>query len=130
LMPSIVFQNLPGVAVGAATGATWAAPNAVIKPTLGRDLAACNGAATCSATATVSIIEPNSVFEDRYTTLDLRVSKTVQVGRMRLQPRIDLYNALNSATVLTQNTTYGAQFRLPTNVLPARLFKFGLQVDF
>ena len=54
----------------------------------------------------------------------------LQVGRTRFQPRIDLYNALNSATVLTENTTYGAQFRLPTNVLPARLVKFGLQVDF
>ena len=70
------------------------------------------------------------MFEDRYTLIDLRLSKTLQVGRTRFQPRIDLYNALNSATVLTENTTYGAQFRLPTNVLPARLVKFGLQVDF
>ena len=38
--------------------------------------------------------------------------------------------ALNSATVLTENTTYGAQFRLPTSVLPARLVKVGMQIDF
>jgi hypothetical protein len=130
LQPSVVFQNLPGIAVGAATGATWAAPNAVIRQTLGRDLAACNGAVTCTATATVSIVEPNTLFENRYTLLDLRLTKAIQVGRSRFQPRIDLYNALNSATVLTGNTTYGALFRLPTNVLPARLVKFGLQVDF
>jgi hypothetical protein len=130
LQPSVVFQNLPGIAVGAATGATWAAPNSVIRPSLNRDLSACAGAATCTATATVSIIGPYTLFEDRYTMLDLRLTKTIQVGRTRFQPRIDLYNALNSATVLTENTTYGAQFRLPTNVLPARLVKFGFQVDF
>jgi hypothetical protein len=134
LQPSAVFQNLPGIAVGSTsgppTGATWAAPNSVIRPSLGRDLSACAGAATCTATATVSILEPYTLFEDRYTLLDLRLSKTIALGRARLQPRVDLYNALNSATVLTENTTYGAQFRLPTNVLPARLLKFGLQLDF
>jgi hypothetical protein len=130
LQPSVVFQNLPGIAVGATTGATWAVPNSVIRSSLGRDLSTCTGAATCTATATVSIIEPYTLFEDRYTMLDLRLSKSIQVGRTRFQPRVDLYNVLNSATVLTENTTYGAQFRLPTNVLPARLVKFGVQVDF
>jgi hypothetical protein len=54
----------------------------------------------------------------------------VNVGRIRVQPRIEIYNLLNSATVLAENTTYGAQFRLPTSILPARLFKVGVQLDF
>ena len=70
LMVSAVFQNISGPTITA----NYAAPNAQIRPSLGRDLAACRGAA-CSATATVPLIAPQTMFDDRLTRLDLRFGK-------------------------------------------------------
>jgi outer membrane receptor protein involved in Fe transport len=102
----------------------------VIAPSLGRNLAACGAAATCNATATITVLEPTSQFEPRYTLVDLRLSRTIGIGRLRLQPRIDVYNLFNAATVLSQNTRLGATFRQPLEIVAARFVKVGVQVDF
>ena len=62
--------------------------------------------------------------------LDLRFSKRVQVAGVRLQGMLDVYNLFNASTVLLVNTNYGPQWLLPTEVLPGRLFKVGVQLDF
>lgn len=57
---------------------------------------------------------------------------------MRLQATLDLYNALNGNTLLVQSNTYGATtgptsgsaWQRPQAILPARIVKFGLQVNF
>ena len=126
LQASATIQNLPGVPVSA----TYAATNAEIAPSLGRNLAACGAATVCNATATVSLMEPNTVFEERYTLFDVRISKTMNLGHFRVQPRLDVYNLLNAASVLTQNNRYGATFRQPLEILGARFLKLGIQVDF
>jgi hypothetical protein len=46
---------------------------------------------------------------------------------------MDLYNALNSNTVLTANNTYGtngAAWRVPQVILAGRIIKFGGQLNF
>ena len=43
---------------------------------------------------------------------------------------LDVYNLFNANTVLLVNTNYGPQWLLPTEVLPGRLFKIGVQLDF
>src|SRR4029077_5801357 len=53
---SLIFQNISGPQVTA----SYAAPNAIVAPSLGRSLA--GGART----ATVPLVIPQSVFEDRY----------------------------------------------------------------
>jgi hypothetical protein len=42
----------------------------------------------------------------------------------------DMYNLFNASTVLAINTNYGPNWLRPSNVLGARLFKFGAQLDF
>ena len=42
----------------------------------------------------------------------------------------DIYNLFNASTVLGVNTRYGPSWLLPSNILGARLFKLGVQVDF
>jgi hypothetical protein len=37
---------------------------------------------------------------------------------------------LNVGPVLVLNTTYGSAWQQPTAILPGRLFKFGVQMDF
>jgi hypothetical protein len=42
---------------------------------------------------------------------------------------VDLFNAPNLSTVITENPNYSA-FRQPTSILLARFAKFNLQFDF
>ena len=43
---------------------------------------------------------------------------------------VDVYNALNSNSVLSINTNYGANWLTPTEVLAGRLLKVGFQLEF
>ena len=61
---------------------------------------------------------------------DIRLSKTVRAGRLRIQPRVDLYNVFNRSTITSINTTFGAAFRRPLAILDGRFIKVGAQVDF
>jgi hypothetical protein len=126
LQASGVFQNLPGIA----QSATYVATNSEIAPSLGRNLAACGTTSPCNATATVSLMDPNSQLEDRYTMLDVRLSKTIHVSRVRIQPIIDAYNLLNAVTPIGLVTRYGSFWLRPTEVLTGRFVKFGVQTDF
>jgi hypothetical protein len=116
------FQSLPGPQITAARTYT----NAEIRPTLGRNLA--TGAA---GTATVQLIAPGTMYDERLYQLDLRASKIFRVGgRHRLQANVDVYNAGNASSILSINTTYGANWLRPTSILQGRLVKFGGQWDF
>lgn len=124
---SATFQNVPGPVVLA----SYAAPNSVIAPSLGRNLGACGAAVTCVATATVPLMVPQTQRESRWSQLDFRVSKTVKLsGRSELSAHVDLYNMLNGSGILTINTTYGSQWRRPSTILPGRLVQFGGRFSF
>jgi hypothetical protein len=118
---SATYQNLPGIPISA----SYVASNAQIAPSLGRNLAA--GAA---GTATIDLIPPQSMFEDRLNQVDLRFLKTFVVRTVKLQAMFDLYNVLNANTVLLENATYGASWLKPTQILGGRLLKFGAQITF
>src|SRR5262249_18087857 len=81
--------------------ATWNAPNAIIAPALGRNLAA--GA---TATKSVQLISPGVVWAGYLNQLDLRLSKGVTIGRYRLRGDVNLYNVFNSDFVNSVNTTF------------------------
>ena len=70
------------------------------------------------------------MFEDRSNQVDVRLTKTVRVGRTRIQGQVDVYNALNRSSVLTVNTRYGASWLRPLQILPGRIVKFGAQLTF
>jgi hypothetical protein len=117
-----VFQNLPGPQILA----NYPAPNSVVQPSLGRDLSA-----GTRATATVPLVEPQTMFEGRQTQLDLRLTKLLRTGRgMRLQANLDVYNVLNANSILAINNTFGGQWRRPTSILDARLVQVGGQLTF
>src|SRR5439155_4997714 len=101
---SATYQDLPGIPISA----SYVASNAEIRPTLGRNLGQCGASATCNGTATVDLIEPNTLFEDRIRQVDLRLSKAFRVGRARLQGQFDIFNALNASPILAENTRYGS----------------------
>ena len=121
LQLAVVYQSLPGAPYQALTTFT----TAQIQSSLGRPLA--------GGTRTVQIdLLPTfgSFLDARVNQFDFRVSKIVHIGRTRLQGNFDLYNLFNSSTVLGVNTTYGASWLNVTQIMPARLAKLGVQLDF
>jgi hypothetical protein len=113
------LQSLPGPQIAA----NYNAPNAVVAPTLGRNLSG------NAANVTVNLVAPGTMYGERMNQLDLRVSKTLRAGRTSTRFNFDVYNALNSDAVLQQNNNYGAWQR-PTLILPARFVKLGVQFDY
>jgi hypothetical protein len=131
-----ILQNVSGTEYEA----NYAATNAEIAPSLGRNLAACGTQAVCRATATVPLVMPWTLFEPRRTQIDLRLSKMFSFGpRARLRANVDLYNVLNDASVLEPNNNYGSVWRQPApavggafsgGLMDARLLQFGGQLTF
>ena len=120
LQVSGVFQNLPGPQ----DTATRVYPNAQVAPSLGRNLSA--GA---TATVAVALLPPYTLFERRFSQVDLRLTKTIPLKKARAQVAIDGYNLFNSAAVLATNGTFGTSWLTPTSILGARLVKLGVQLD-
>ena len=121
LQTSVTYQNLAGVP----HSANYVATNAEVLPSLGRNLA--SGA---NGTVTVPILPPNTSFEDRLQQLDVRLARIFTFGGMRVQGMFDVYNLLNSNTVVGTNPAWGINWLRPTEVLGPRLFKFQAQLDF
>jgi hypothetical protein len=113
-------QSLPGIPVTA----TWAAPNSLIAPSLGRNLSS-------GSTASIALIRPSSEFAERINQVDLRVTKTFHIFReMTAQALVDLANVFNGSAIEAENLTYGAKWLTPTQILDPRLVKFGARVQF
>lgn len=119
-MVSATYQNVPGPAYLA----NYAAPTAAILPSLGRNLSG------NTRTATVPLIAPQTLREDRRTQLDLRVSKILEIGRTRLQANLDFFNALNASSILELNNTFGAQWRQPSRILDPRMVQLSGRLEF
>jgi hypothetical protein len=122
-----ILQNISGPAITA----SYAATNAEIAPSLGRNLASCGTRLPCTATATVPLIAAGELYEERTTRLDVRATKLLRVsGRLRLQLNLDLYNALNSGDILSITTNFGGRWRQPTQILDPRIMQFSGQLNF
>ncbi|MGH9202402.1 MAG: hypothetical protein ACRD2A_14335, partial [Vicinamibacterales bacterium] len=124
---SAVFQNISGPTITA----NYAATNAQIAPSLGRDLAACRGAAACSATAVVPLVVPQTMFDDRLTRLDLRFGKRIALSqRMRLQANVNIYNVFNGSASSTLNQNYGPLWQQPSLLQDGRMVQFSATMNF
>jgi hypothetical protein len=118
---SAVYQSVPGPEIVA----SYVATNAIIAPTLGRNLSAGAG-----GTATIDLIPSGTVYGGRLHQVDFRLAKTVKLRRMRVDPSVDVYNLFNRSPILGVNTRYGPSWLTPTQILPGRLIKFGAQLNF
>jgi hypothetical protein len=119
---SAVLQSKPG----AMLAANYAAPNAVVAPSLGRSLSG------NAANVTVNLVAPGTMFGDRLNQLDVRVAKTIRYGKTRTLVGLDVYNALNSSTVLTYNNAFvpGGTWLQPLTVLTPRLLRITAEFQF
>lgn len=113
------IQSSPGPEITASR----AVPSSEVQQSLGRPLSS-------GSTRTVALVEPGTLYGDRLNQLDLRVAKAVRANRTTIRAMLDLYNLFNANPVLAQNNTYGPRWQQPLTILPGRLVKFGVQVDF
>jgi len=112
---------------GAELQANWVATNADTLPSLGRPLS--GGAANTP----VTLLQPGTEYGDRINQLDFRISKLFRFSNKRVAANFDLFNALNANPVTILNLNYagtGATWLQPQGILPARLFKMSVQLDF
>jgi hypothetical protein len=115
------WQSTPGPEITA----SYAATNAEIAPSLGRDLSAGR-----NGTVLVDLMPKGTLYGDRINQVDLRLSKTLRFGNRRVQGMFDLYNAFNARPFLSMQNRLGPAWQTPTSVLIGRLAKFGVPVDF
>ena len=66
---------------------------------------------------------------ERLQQVDLRISKLMNFGGTRARLNLDIYNALNSNTILRYRESFD-DFLNPRDVLVARFFKVSAQFDF
>ncbi len=131
LQASATLQNMSGLPpFRTGTAATYSATNAEIVPSLGRNLAACGTRVPCTAFTTIQLMEPWTQREERYTMLDVRLSRIFRVRQARVEPRIDVYNLFNTSAVLGSVAGFGQAWLRPTEIFLGRFVKFGIQVDF
>jgi hypothetical protein len=105
--------------------------NAEIASSLGRNLSSCATATgACNATATINLVDAQTMFEERGTQIDFRVSKILRFGRSRVQANLDAYNLTNADDVLIVQNRYGPNWLQAVNVLPGRMLKVSAQLDF
>jgi hypothetical protein len=119
---STAFQSKPG----AMLSANYAAPNAAVAPSLGRNLSG------NAANVTMNLVKPGSMYGDRINLLDLRVAKTFRTGRWRTTLGVDVFNLFNSSAVLTYNNSYvpGGPWLQPLTVLTPRFVRLTGEVIF
>jgi outer membrane receptor protein involved in Fe transport len=103
------------------------APNAEVRPSLGRNLSA-----GVNANAAVNLIAPGTMYLDRVHQVDLRLARRFTIGRVRLEGNVSAYNLFNANPVLVANYTYSsaATWLTPTAILQGTLVKFGMQLHF
>ena len=66
----------------------------------------------------------------RNTQLNVRLSRSVRVRGLRVEPQLDVFNLTNANQVLGMTTRYGAAWQNATSILAPRVFKLGAQVSF
>ncbi len=91
------------------------------------------GTTLTQSSQTLYVAPPGAVRLPDVNLLDVRMGRVFRVGeRWKFLPELDIYNLLNRATYMAENTSVnaGALYLNPQTVLPPRLFKIGMKVDF
>ncbi len=121
------FYTSPGVDIGA----ELFVPNVDLEPSLGRPLTGCAGlsGAACPVTAEVNLIPNQTRQDDRITQLDLKLSRAIIIGGLRLIAAGEVYNVFNSRPVLGSRQVFDATYLSPQGILGGRFFKWTATLD-
>ena len=94
-------------------------------------IAAALGRSSTGSSRTVNVIQPGTVFGDRFSQFDLRFTKLLSLGgASRLRAMFDLFNVFNANTAAFEEPGFGSLLWNPQVTMPGRLAKFAFQIDF
>jgi len=116
---SFIYRNTPGAPQDATLAVTSA--NVQFKDP---------ARTTLTTPQTVNLYAANSVFGDRFSQLDVAVSRALDLGFGRMRLALDAYNALNSNSVQSVISAYSARWLRPVNFLNGRLLRLTASVNF
>ena len=89
------------------------------------------GRPTIIGNQTVNVLEPGSLFGERFTQFDLRLTKIFNLaGGTRLRTMFDLFNLFNANAVTREQPGFGQFWLDPQVIMPGRLGKIAVQFDF
>ncbi len=116
------------------SGSLQAIPGGSIESLFTYNSAYAGVALTGGGNRTVNLVEPETMFYDYETQLDLRASRTFRFGNKRFQPFMDVFNVLNASSVASLNTAFASTgtnlWLRPLVIMQARRFQFGGRLDF
>jgi hypothetical protein len=76
------------------------------------------------------VVQPSgTIREPGATVVDVNVKKALSFGHLRLSPRIDVFNLLNTSGVQTYISQLGPSYGNPITIIDGRLIKFGLNAS-
>ena len=76
-------------------------------------------------------VEPQGTFfYDTVTLVDLRFSKSVTLGKSRVEGLLDVFNINNSLAVLTRNNQTGGSFDNVLTTVSPRIARLGVRLSF
>jgi len=83
------------------------------------------------AALNVPLRAPETEFMPRYNQLDLSFSKTLNYRRLRLTPKVDIFNAMNSDrwSAVTTAQFGTATYLQPSTIMQARLIRVGVETS-
>jgi hypothetical protein len=82
------------------------------------------------ATMNVPLVAPGTELSDRINLLDINIGRWITVGKMRIQPEVAIFNALNSLAVYAvRSANFGtSSYMQPSTLLQPRITRIGMQV--
>ena len=78
----------------------------------------------------VPMVGADELYGGRISRLDIRASKVINYGRLRLQINFDAYNLMNTSDIRSITGSYGSRWGYPNTIIDPRLLQFGGQIDF
>ena len=77
------------------------------------------------------VVEPRGTTRlPAVTSVDLSLRKALRFGGKTIEPRLDIYNLTNVATILTRTTQLGPTYGVASSIQRGRLIKAGFSVEF
>jgi hypothetical protein len=77
---------------------------------------------------TVNLVDGDTVYTDRINQVDLRFGKTMDVGRMRITPSLEIFNLNNSDAIISYASTNalnaGSSYLRPNSIMQPRMIGF------
>ncbi len=118
LQVGAAFQSVPGPQITA----SMRFPRASVIG-LGRPL-------NQSRTGNVPLLTPGTMYNDRITTVDGRITKEFRLRNSRIQASLDAYNLFNSSAVIAHNNAFGSAWLNPQAIVTGRWLKVTARVVF